>query len=201
MRAAHPSIFSSFLFREEPLPERVPGTIRTVLPESSLQCGPPLRPSPASAGPAVQPCLCGLLSHWQEGCVLCLARHRAQGRSLLLSSGEFLSLQQRPLTPPREKAAVLMALRPQRGLLPLGLCLPHRLPLWVRDQLFLFHFRALCVSWTLGVDCQQQKPPLKKLVGQWWHLLAHRAKCRAGGAGSALGWLEPGTRVSLSIWL
>lgn len=43
---------------------------------------------------------------------------------------EFLSLQHpSPHTP--EKAAVLMASRPQQGLCPQGLCLPRRFPLGV----------------------------------------------------------------------
>lgn len=157
----------------EPLPERVHGTIRTVLPGSSLQCGPPVRPSSAGlqCGPrlgwVVQPCPRG---------PFCLQRHRAQGRA----------------------AAAFFGRRPY---LPTGVCFPwdcppRQLPPWVRDQLFMFHFHARCVRGALGVDCQRQKPPLTKLAGQWRHLLAHRAKCGEGGAGLALGWLEPGTRVS-----
>lgn len=116
---------------------------------------------------------------------------------LLLSSGEFLSLQQ-PFPP--EKAAVLTALPPLRGLLPLRLSSPIS-SLHGCEISFSCSTSTHGVRGTLGMDCQRQKPPLPKLAGRWWHLLAHRVKGEEGGAGLALGWLEPGTRVSLHLAL
>lgn len=149
----------------------------------------PTRPSSASLG-------------WAGWCspvrvALSACKDRAQGRALLLSLGEFLSLQQPPppTTHSPKEAAVLMALPLHWGLLPLGLCPPRPPPsVGARSA---FHVplygdirRGLPVTETSSQEAG------KSVVAP----VAHRAQCGEGGAGLALGALNQG-QVCLSIWL